>query len=259
MNKDDDDLAEGGNHRVLLKGELLRRDRRKRFPSARGLAAVCGASEPTIYRAERGGPILLPYLRSIAVALDEDYRKYLAAPVDGAIGGAQAERLKAAAGSWWSVTVRNMVGAGPTIREAEVMLEVANGALAGTARILTPSFESPDRVIEAKLHEGVLAGHSSIPGLLPPDGHSAFMMTMTRGGDFGEGYVIWFDETFRQLESTRLFMVRRGAPSFDRMQAEVIDRASMACRIFRLRKMIESHAVSLDDALRLVFTDVEAG
>ncbi len=78
-------MATENSAAVPVRGDVLRRIRKKNFPSAEAFAAACGSvSLPTVYRAERGGPIMLSYLSRIADELGVDVDDLRVARIEGA-------------------------------------------------------------------------------------------------------------------------------------------------------------------------------
>lgn len=217
---------------VMVDGELLRRDRKAAFSSAEQFARVCGASVPTIYRAERGGPVRFEYLRGMARALDLDVARY-----------SQAEALIDPAASvadrWSAYLIAADKRIIPYIVEEDVRLRAERELISGTGAAGTPQGHRTKLFQACQVVENVFFGTVSIEGWEEPSGSGSFSLCISRNRRWMEGFASWYDPDSDRIETSRYIMVRHQGHDFEEYRSQARRLMTEELRFYLLRKNYE--------------------
>lgn len=218
---------------IRIEGALLRRDRKRLFRSAEEFSEVCGASVPTIYRAERGGPIRVEYLSGMARALQTEPERYLLSAA-GATGPAAdiADR-------WSAYLIAADPRIQPYIVEEDVRLRAEGDLLQGTGTATTPQCHRVKIYDNCRMAQQVFYGTVRIDGWEDPSGTGSFALSVSRNRRWMEGFASWYDPDSDRIETSRYIMVRHQGDDFEDYRARARELMAEEMRFYVLRKNYE--------------------
>ena len=218
---------------LLVDGNLLRSDRKARFRSAEEFSQVCGASVPTIYRAERGGPVRFEYLRGMARALKAEVERYVLADAPPDLAAASV------ADRWSAYLIAADKRIVPYIVEEDVRLRAERELISGTGAAGTPQGHRTKLFQSCQVVENVFFGTVSIDGWEQPSGTGSFSLCISRNRRWMEGFASWYDPDSDRIETSRYIMVRHQGHDFEEYRNQARRLMSEELRFYLLRKTYE--------------------
>ncbi|MDW3224920.1 MAG: hypothetical protein R8G34_18890 [Paracoccaceae bacterium] len=222
--------------------------RKKIFPSAEAFAAACGSvSTPTVYRAERGGPVLKSYLAAMARQLDVDMDRLIddAEPVDGA---GEPHNLT---GSWVGLYIGADRFGQPYLIQEKADLIQTGKSVHGHTTIETREGVMLDRLEDCFLTDNVFSGQTRSEQWPFPLDCAAFVTSGIRNLTRLDGYISWFDLDTERPESSRYLLIRRDSPRFDSDVAEARAMLDNEIKLMRIRRLLEA-GYNFDHAADLI-------
>lgn len=231
---------------VLVDGQRLRRDRKASFPSAEQFSQVCGASVPTVYRAERGGPVRFEYLRGMARALKTEVEQYIRDPEmpDGP--------ASIVCGRWSAYLIAADKRVSPYIVEEDVHLQADGDLVVGTGSASTPQCDRTKRYERCQVAQNVFYGTVTIDGWEAPSGAGSFVLCISRNRRWMEGFASWYDPDSDRVETSRYIMVRHEGEDFEEYRALARELMAEEMQFYLLRKNYEIDYKALAAAGRVL-------
>ena len=217
---------------VMVDGDVLRRDRKASFSSAEQFAQVCGASVPTVYRAERGGPVRIDYLRGMARALKADVEKYCLTEMPTA----PAETI---ADTWSAYLIAADQRVIPYIVEENVRLAAERDRISGTGAADTPQGPRTKVFHDCRVVGNLFVGTVHIEGWAQPSGTGSFSLYISRNRCWMEGFASWYDPDSDRIETSRYIMVRHQGYDFEEYRTWARELMAEELRFYLFRKSYE--------------------
>lgn len=233
------------NGAIRVDGRALRRARKRAYPSADAFAAACGSvSTPTVYRAERGGPILRPYLDRMAAVLN-------LSPDDIIAPASTRQEGQGMSGEWFGLYVCTDRFGRPVILTEDVHLSQDADRVEGYSGHTDCQRSHCDTFQDCTFQNNIFTGRiSSVDRPFPLDAPS-FVLSGTRDLRWLSGFLTWFDMDSQRVESSRYFLIRKETDSFAADVAEAQGALGHEIRLHYLRHALET-GINLDNALTLV-------
>lgn len=226
-------MSETGSERV--RGEYLRRLRKSKFSSAEAFAAACGSvSTQTVYRAERGGPVLLPYLARMAetLGIEADKLIFRDAPVD------RIATDNVLNGKWWGIFVETDFLGRPVVNEENLELFQDGTQVTGRSVVNSDANDRIEIIENCQFKDNVLYGQARPEDWEFPLDCCAFVLSGSRDINLLQGYTTWFDFDSEMVEVCRYTLLRKGSPNFEAYQSELRKQSTNELRLFRLRRLM---------------------
>lgn len=199
------------NNSTRVRGDDLRRLRKRVFKSAEAFAAACGSvSVPTIYRAERGGPILKSYLRRMARELDVDIEHLMDAPEAGG-----DRRQNDLTGAWYGLILATDRFGHPYLIGEETELVQNGERVEGQAISHNANETMIDTFVHASFKDSVFSGQLRSEKWHFPLESAAFVVSASRGASWLDGYITWFDLDSENAQFSKYILLRRDAENFE--------------------------------------------
>ena len=224
----------GGSGSVHAHGRVLRALRRRVFPSADAFASACGSvSTPTVYRAERGGSVLLPNLERMARVLEVDASRLVDPMQDPDVDDRDLT------GSWLGFYVCTNALGHPSILTEEVALVQTGMTVTGRSRHTGCGRECCDTFEDCVFSRSVFTSRLvSVDWPFPLDA-PAFVLSGTRDMTWLTGYLIWFDLDTRRAEVSRYHLLRKERETFDADVSAIREALETEIKVHLLRKSLE--------------------
>lgn len=168
----------------------------------------------TIRRAERGQNIRMDSLVSIARGLGYDAERYI-------LDESLLENVSNAdvSGDWLGYFIELDIS--KNITENSLVTSTMQISQHGCNLQINAITETPDgdnremRFVDATLLRDMLAFRSFYPAWRQPSGVASSQLKLGKGGDWLDGFSIWYDLDTEQIECSREIHVRKDAPYFD--------------------------------------------
>ncbi|MFV2052235.1 tetratricopeptide repeat protein [Aliiroseovarius sp. YM-037] len=237
---------------VRVRGEELRFLRKRRFPSAEAFAAACGSvSVPTVYRAERGGPILKSYLSRMAGELDVNVDRLIASDSD-------VDRISSdlvLTGDWCGLHVATDRYGQPYIITEEAKLVQNGTAVQGVSVFETSEGKMQDAFVDCTFKDNVFCGQTRSEEWPFPLDCAVFVLSGTRNFTWLDGYLSWFDLDTERPEFSKYVLIRRDSPRAEAEIKAARDMLDDEIKLMRTRRLLEAgysfeRSVSLTAAAR---------
>ena len=232
---------------TLVRGSDLRRLRKHAFNSAEAFAAACeSVSVPTIYRAERGGPILKTYLNRMARELGVDVER-LIVPYDEK-GEAQRVDLT---GDWFGLILATDRFGHPYVIGEDTRLEQTGSKVEGRSVHRAGNETMIDFFEYSTFKDNVFCGQLRSEKWPFPLECAAFVLSGSRDITWLDGYISWFDLDSEQPQFSKYILIRRDAPNFEadvKNAHRIMDDEN---KLLRTRRFLES-GYSFGTSLSLV-------
>ncbi len=220
------------SHSVQVRGDVLRRLRKRKFRSADAFSAACGSvSVPTVYRAERGGPVLLSYLTKIAEMLDVDVEQ-LRVP--------DTECVTDLTGQWLGFVLVTDKFGHPTFVLEDIHLIQTGASVEGRTVQKINGDTMVDMLQDCVFEDNVLCGQSRSETWSFPLETAVFVLSGSRDMTRLDGYVTWHDVDSQIPQSSKYIMIRQGAPTFDVNVKNAHRIMEDEIRLLRTRRFMES-------------------
>lgn len=240
---------------VRVNGDDLRFLRKKRFSSAEAFAAACeSVSVPTIYRAERGGPILKSYLDRMARELGVSSER-LIAPEGG------SDRIVSdlvLTGEWLGLYVATDRYGQPYTISEEVTF-VQNGArVEGHSEFETREGRMRDKFVDCTFKDNVFVGQTRSEDWPFPLDSGLFALSGTRKFTWLDGYLCWFDLDTERPEFSKYILINQKSPRAEAELAAARAFLEDEIKLMRVRRFIES-GYSFERSVNLILTAEDDG
>ncbi|MEM7522417.1 MAG: helix-turn-helix transcriptional regulator, partial [Pseudomonadota bacterium] len=241
-------------HSTKVKGRDLRFLRKRQFTSADAFAAACGSvSTPTVYRAERGGPILTSYLATMARALGVDVERLIAEDATDDATAAPRDLT----GSWVGYYIgMDRFGQPYLIEEATDLVQTGN-AVEGHAVIETREGIMRDLFVDCFFTGNVFSGQTKSAQWPFPLDCAAFVTSGVRTFARLDGYISWYDLDTERPEFSRYALIRRDAPQFETETAAAHAMFEDEIKLMRVRRLLES-GYSFENSVELLAAGEDA-
>ncbi len=234
-------MSNGSQH---VNGSVLRALRRQTYPSAEAFAAACGSvSVPTVYRAERGGRVLRPYLDRMAAILG--------VTAETLLSPAPATACPDITGDWFGLYVCTDHFGRPSILTEDARFTQDGIRVAGTSAHTTCDRDRCDTFVDCTFSNNVFSGRIVSEDWPAPLDSPVFVLTGTRDMTWLSGYLTWFDMDSQRAEVSRYFLIRKDRPDFEADVADARRALATEIRLHLLRKSLEA-GLEFDAALRAV-------
>lgn len=227
-----------------VRGRELRFLRKRRFSSADAFSAACGSvSTPTIYRAERGGPVLMSYLATMARELGVEVERLVADDIE------TPSHLPDLTGIWVGLYIGTDRFGQPYLIEEEVNLLQNGNTVEGQTIIETRHGTMRDLLIDSVFIGNVFSGQTRSEVWPFPQDCAAFVTSGIRNFTQLDGYITWFDPDTERPEFSRYVLTRRDSGQFAEEIAHaraLLDDENTLMRIRRLLELGYSFEHSVD-------------
>lgn len=226
----------GDKDSTLVRGAELRRLRKKLFKSAEAFSAACGSvSVPTIYRAERGGPVLRSYLNRMTRELKIDPDQLILP--EGEAGNDQRGTLT---GDWFGLFLSaDRFGHVRVINEDSQLLQT-NDRIEGRFVFRENNEAMADTLENAEFRDNVLCGQRRSEKWSFPLECGTFVLSGGRDLTWLDGYLSWFDLDSEQTRFSKYILIRKNSMSFDADLKNAHRLMNDESRLLRIRRFLES-------------------
>lgn len=240
------------NNTTPVKGIELRRLRKQTFKSAEAFSAACeSVSVPTIYRAERGGPILKSYLNRMARMLGVEADR-LIPPLD-ADGKAQVVDLT---GEWLGHFLLTDRFGHPCILSEDAVLTQIDETVEARMVYRENNETMIDVYENARFKDNVLCGQLRSEKWSFPLECGAFVLSGGRSLSWLDGYLSWFDLDSEKPQFSKYILIRKGTDSFDADAKKAHRILEDEMKLLRTRRFLES-GYNFETSLSLVTASEE--
>ncbi|GFE48377.1 hypothetical protein So717_01300 [Roseobacter cerasinus] len=228
---------------VRVRGDVLRRIRKRSFRSAEAFSAACGSvSLPTVYRAERGGPILLSYLSRIARELDVDVEQ---------LRVSAAESSANLTGRWMGLVLVTDKFGHPSVILEDIHMEQNGTKVFGRTVQKVNGDTMVDVFRDCSFQDNVLCGQSRSETWTFPLETAFFILSGSRDMTWLDGYVTWLDIDSQIPQSSKYIMVRHGTDGFEMHVKHAHRIMDDEAKLLRTRRLLEN-GYSFSTSLALV-------
>ena len=228
---------------VRVRGDMLRRIRKRTFRSAEAFSAACGSvSLPTVYRAERGGPILLSYLTRMARELDVDVEQ-LRVPV--------VEEGANLTGRWMGLVLVTDKFGHPAVIMEDIHMEQNGTKVAGRTVQKVNGDMMVDVFEDCSFQDNVLCGQSRSETWAFPLETAVFVLSGSRDMTWLDGYVTWHDVDSQIPQCSKYIMLRHGTDNFESHMKQAHRILDDEAKLLRTRRLLEN-GYSFSTSLALV-------
>jgi len=222
---------------VAVRGETLREQRKRKFSSALAFAEACGSvSLPTVYRAEKGGPVMQSYLARMAKELDLPIDRLIATEVT-------VDRISTEitlTGEWLGLFVESdRQGVVNIVKEDSELVQTGLN-VTGYSTIESPDGKRTETFVDCVFKDNVFFGKTVPNDWAFPLDCGAFVLSGTRNLDWMKGHTTWFDFDTELPEVSRYLFCRKSAPDFEQLVAQAEKSLEAEVKFFRLRKFLEN-------------------
>lgn len=219
-----------------VRGPELRRLRKAAFSSADAFAEACGSvSTPTVYRAERGGPVLRSYLARMAGELGVGIERLIADQADP-----DARTAVSLTGDWRGLMLATDRFGRPYVIEEETRLDQTGDRVEGRASQRDGDEAVDDIFRNCRFGGNVLTGQVQSSVWPFPLESGAFVLHGGREVAWLDGYICWYDLDSERPQFSKYVLIRRGSPSFDTDMANALRLLADEARLLRARRFLES-------------------
>lgn len=223
----------GDGNSTMVRGAELRRLRKQEFNSADAFAAACGSvSVPTIYRAERGGPVLKSYLNRMAGELGVDAERLMAQ-----VGDAPQTVLT---GTWHGLFLSTDRFGHPCVVTEIAQLVQDGDAVEGRLVYRENNEAMVDLFENAVFRDNVLCGQLRSEKWAFPLECGAFVVSGGRDLTWLDGYLSWFDLDSEQTQFSKYILIRRDSDSFEADFKNANRLMAEESKLLRTRRFLES-------------------
>jgi TolB-like protein/tetratricopeptide (TPR) repeat protein len=222
---------------IRVRGDDLRVLRKRRFKSADAFSAACeSVSVPTIYRAERGGPVLRSYLSRMADELGISVDKLIAADgdVDRILPG------NVMTGAWFGLHLATDRFGQNYVIEEDTHLVQKGTRVEGYSDYETSDGKMRDHFVDCTFKDNVFCGQMRPEDWPFPLDSAVFVVSGTRNIDWLLGYISWFDLDSEQTEFSKYVMIRQGSENFETEVANARRLLESEDKLLRARRFLET-------------------
>ncbi|MEL7280283.1 MAG: hypothetical protein AAFY35_05080 [Pseudomonadota bacterium] len=246
-------MAYAKSESVRVNGDDLRFLRKRKFPSAEAFAAACeSVSVPTIYRAERGGPILKPYLGRMARELEVKTERLIA--TEGSANRIGSDLVLT--GDWRGLYVATDRYGQPYLIREDVTF-VQNGTrVEGHSEFETREGKMRDKFVYSTFKDNVFIGQTRSQDWPFPLDSALFALSGTRNFTRLDGYLCWFDLDTERPEFSKYILIRRKSPRADAELSEAQTLLDSEIKLMQVRRLVEA-GYSFEKSVKLMVTTKE--
>lgn len=238
-------MAQDRHGSTRVRGGELRHLRKRAFKSAEAFAAACGSvSVPTVYRAERGGPILISYLERMAAELGVEVDSLVSPDLE-------PHAKRDLTGEWLGLIVASDRLGRPYVVREDVRLVQDGSDISGSSAGRSAEYIGRDVLVSASFKDNVLSGLARSEEWPFPFECAAFIVAGTGELNWLDGFTTWFDVEINQPQMSRYFLIRKGTSDFDTLLLRADRIVANEGRQSRLRRLLDA-GHEFADALPLV-------
>ncbi len=221
---------------TLVRGLELRRLRKQTFKSAEAFAAACeSVSVPTIYRAERGGPILKTYLNRMAEELKVTADRLMIPDIDGR----DVMRVDLN-GDWFGLFLSTDRFGHPCVIGEDAHLIQIDDRVEGRMHYRENNEAMVDVFENAVFKDNVLCGQLRSEKWTYPLECGAFVLSGGRDLTWLDGYLSWFDLDSEQTQFSKYILIRKDSESFEADLKNAHRLMNDESKLLRTRRFLES-------------------
>ena len=233
---------------VSIDSQLLKQDRKAAGFTQSSFAASCDSvSLATVRRAEQGHRVIETSLRRMAEVLGHPVERYIASdPLE-----ADTIPIASIAGEWTGFYVEADLRGPPYIVEQDLTLRQNGGQLEGDIVSINPLPQRIGKINGGRTFDRVVTGQTHFEGRRLPVGLANFYKTVSREGNWLEGFCSWIGPATEQVENSRIIAVRKNQPRYSQYIEEARKSMETEKSIYRLRKLTEVGYL-LDDAVNML-------